>query len=458
MNWDLRGTGPEIRILTAVLGPNEGRVAELISGTPGHKVTRRCADAAELLAVAHIGLGAVAVISADLPGLDRRMVQLLATDRVGLVVLNEHDDQFSAQRLGALGITEALSFADVDRYLLDAIGRAHAKVAPEQSPSFDLDASVLVPPPPPDLPRGKVITVWGTGGAPGRTTVAINLAYALAMGAGSDPKVAKRRSKRGIQLTGDQGTLLIDADTHAPSITQALGLLDESSGLAQVCHSADHGLLTTETLKSSYAALASNLDLLTGLPRVTRWPEITGSALEAVYYHARLSHEWVVVDSSAPTESDEILSFDTRAPQRNGATLTSAQASDCVIVVGRADPVGLKRLVDALTEVQENPVFHGAAVVVIVNQVRSGGAGPAAKATISDMLAQFCQIFEPIFLPYDLAVLDRAMMLGKALVDEAPGSAFAKQIFALAGLLHAKLGLREQVPELAMGSPIELRA
>lgn len=457
MSWDLDTANPQVRVLTAVLGPHEGRVAELITQAPGHKVARRCADAAELLATAHIGLGTVAVVSANLPGLDRRMVQLLASDNVGLVVLNEPDDQFSAQRLGALGITEALTYADLEGYLLGAIDRAQSKATAEHLPTFDFDFPDLPPPPPGLQHRGKVIAVWGTNGAPGRTTVAVNLAFALEMGAGHNPKTPKRRTKRSAQLSQELGTLLVDADTHGPSITQTLGLLDEGSGLAQACHLADQGLLTGAGLQESCAALTPNLDLLTGLSRVTRWPEISGSALEAVYFHARQNNRWVIADCAAPTEADELLSFDTRAPQRNAATLASAQASDAVIVVGKADPVGLKRLVDTLTEVQENPVFHGAAVVVVINQMRGGGAGPAARATISDMLAQFCQILEPVFLPYDLAVLDKAMMRGKALVEEAPGSSFAKQIFALARFLDSNLTDRQPVPEHVLGSAMELR-
>lgn len=60
--------------------------------------------------------------------------------------------------------------------------------------------------------RGRVIVVWGASGAPGRTTLAIELARETA------------RDGRCVALA--------DADTHAPAIAIALGIPDEGPGLA----------------------------------------------------------------------------------------------------------------------------------------------------------------------------------------------------------------------------------
>lgn len=491
MSWQLQESDAEVRVLTAIVGHQEGKVAEIITAAkPRMTVVRRCADSSELLATAHLGLGTVAVISADLPGLDRRLVQMLKTDRVGLIVINDPQDQLSMQRLAALGVTETLTFDDLDGYLLDSVTRSHAMMSGPKSTlpgpgslnSGGLDPILSAAPATLDpklvgtdfrsrkraeprdlnvddfsgynqLPRitGKVITIWGTSGAPGRTTIAINLAYALAQG--DTTKKSKKRS--GDRQTG-LPTLLLDADTHSPSITQSLGLLEEASGLARACHTAGQGLLDPGTLAGNYARMTENLSLLTGLPRMARWPEISGVNLEAVFYHGKERHRWIVADCGAPTETDEILSFDTVAPQRNGATIACVEAADCILVVGKGDPVGLKRLVAALTEVYENPAFHGSTVGVVINQVRGTTAGPGSKAAIRELLAQYSQIMEPVFIPYDGAGIDRALMAGRSLIEELPSSPVSKEIMELAQLLATTLSTRDTGQAHRLARSIEL--
>lgn len=547
MTWNLTGNDPKIQVLTAVIGAHEGKVAELIAGAqPTMTLARRCADVAELLATAHVGLGTVAVISSDLPGLDRHLVHTLGSQRVGLIVLNSPLDQLSVQRLAALGITESLAFSEMDRYLLDSIQRSHERVTtrsrraqpggtqphdayPSSSRTnsshshgvYPYSSDAVAPPPsgpPPSVPSphgpapnasaahasaphgsaphgselggteldysqlleagagtmlaqnasagldlkeppesesmrsgpgGRVITVWGTAGAPGRSTVAANLAYALARG-----NKPTRRRKR--VTTPGKATLLIDADTYNPALTQMLGLLDEGSGLARACHTAGQGLLSPQNLPQQYARLEPNLDLLTGISRTTRWPEITGVNLEAILYQAKYIHDWIITDCAAPTESDEILSFDTVAPQRNGATLCAITESDCVVVVGKGDPVGLKRLIEALAEAQDNPAFDGVAMVVVVNQVRGSTAGTGTKAAITAMLSQYAHIQEPLFIPFDAPAVDRSLMLGRAVLDNDPGSSVAGQFHRLADLIQKQVGPRTRGEQFARANAREL--
>ena len=63
--------------------------------------------------------------------------------------------------------------------------------------------------------------------------------------------------------------------------------------------------------------------------------------------------ELTVVDCGFCLEQDEELSFDTAAPRRNGATLTTIEQADLVVAVGSADPVGLQRLVRGLSDLRE---------------------------------------------------------------------------------------------------------
>src|ERR1019366_1014984 len=98
--------------------------------------------------------------------------------------------------------------------------------------------------------RGPVVAVWGPTGAPGRTTVAVTVADELA-----------RLGRAG---------LLIDADVYGGVIAAALGLLDESAGLAAACRQAAATRRDPAALAPICWQLRSNLRVLTGIPRAER--------------------------------------------------------------------------------------------------------------------------------------------------------------------------------------------
>ncbi|MGA7148209.1 MAG: P-loop NTPase, partial [Microbacterium sp.] len=91
----------------------------------------------------------------------------------------------------------------------------------------------------------RIIAVWGPAGAPGRSTVAVELAVELA---------------RGGRHVG-----LIDADTHAPSIALALGLADEGPGFAAACRQSEFGGIdAAELTRVSVPLGRTGVDVLTG--------------------------------------------------------------------------------------------------------------------------------------------------------------------------------------------------
>ena len=83
--------------------------------------------------------------------------------------------------------------------------------------------------------RGTIVAVWGTGGAPGRSTLALNLANCAAA--------------EGMRVC------LVDADTYDPSLSPLLGLLDDYSGIAQLCHFAERGQLDTQISDEAISTL-----------------------------------------------------------------------------------------------------------------------------------------------------------------------------------------------------------
>lgn len=262
-----------------------------------------------------------------------------------------------------------------------------------------------------------IVTIWGAPGSPGRTTVAVNLAAEL--------------------VSAGARVLLIDADTIAASVATHLGLLEESAGLAQACRQADLGRLDSARLDRATTAVeiaGARLHLLTGLPRADRWPELRDRALRQVFQHARRDFDHVIVDTAAPVEQDEELTFDTRAPQRNAATICAVEESDVLIAVGAADPVGFPRLVKALEDLRTN-VPLAPRPEVIINQLRREVVGRAPRDQLSEAWGRFGPE-EPLetFLPWDRSGCDAALLKGQVLAEAASQSPLRHELARLAGV------------------------
>ncbi|GAA1157293.1 AAA family ATPase [Nesterenkonia sandarakina] len=266
---------------------------------------------------------------------------------------------------------------------------------------------------------GGITVVWGAPGSPGRSTVAVNLAAELALHGSS--------------------VLLLDADTVAASLVAQLGLMEETAGLARVCRAADLGRLDVAAMHAATTVVqigGVRLDLLSGLPRSQRWPELRERSLTAVLELVRVHYEHVIIDVAAPVEEDEELSFDTAAPQRNAATLACLRLAERLLVVGAADPVNFPRLVKAVEAL--DPSLGGVPGVqpeVVINKVRSEVIGRSPR----DQLSQTWLRIGPdapiaAFLPWDPAGCDAALLTGQILAEAAPNSPLRRGIARLAGV------------------------
>ncbi len=356
--------GRPLTVLTAVAVPSvEARlVAGFADPDLAVLVVRRCVDLVELLAAAAVGTARAALLSADLRGLDRAALTHLAS--AGLAVVGLAPDEPGERLLRQLGVGFVVSAAASPEQVAGAL-RAAAQVGP--------GLTALAAPPSGDpngwealassqeavgggeaSGPGTILAVWGPAGAPGRSTIALGLADAL--------------SGRGVS------TLVIDADPYGGCVASLTGLLDEAPGLSAACRAANAGVLDVARLAECCRALGTELRVLTGLADPRRWPEVRGSALEVVLSLSRWLAEVVIVDCGFSLEEDEELAYDTAAPRRNAATLTSLRAADSVLAVGSADPVGLSRLIRDLPRLDAALEDAPAAgrVLVVANRLRDG--------------------------------------------------------------------------------------
>lgn len=394
------------------------------------EIVRRCVDIVDVLAVAASGQGRAALLAAGLRRLDAEAVDRLTAAGVVPIGVVRRGDEGAEDRLRASGIQHTLP-EDADPGVVASVVaeavRAGGSLAPgaaatqrAQRAYADPSTSMAIPPGegepvPAGDPgrRGSVIAIWGPTGAPGRTTVAVNLADEVArLGA---------------------STLLVDADVYGGTVAAVLGLLDESPGLAAACRRASTERLDAAALAGLCWQLAPQLRVLTGIPLASRWPEIRPSALTSALGAARILADFTLVDCGFCLETDEELSFDTLAPRRNGATLAALDDADLVVVVGAADPIGMQRLIRGLTELRDAEV--PAPVWVVLNRVRAEVVPGNTDAELRAALERFAGRSPAALLPSDSRALDTALATGRLLAESAAGSALRQALVALASSL-----------------------
>lgn len=394
-----------------------------LADASGVVVLKRCVDVDDLMATAATGQADVAVVSLEAPGLDGSAVEHLRRHGVRPVaVVADPGREDVAARLARVEIRAWVPAAEVAQ-LPSVVSRVDdladtrlRPAAPDGPDGLDEphrgDAGWQHPgqdgrgPGGRDEPERRVVAVWGPAGAPGRTTLATAVAAELA--------------RRG------RPTLLVDADPHAASVAQHLGVLDQVSGVLAAARLAASGSLR-ERLPSACRSVGPHLEVMTGLPRPDRWVEVRPGAIGDVLHEARQRRD-VVLDTGADLQGDVGASH---AGPRNQMTLESLEGADEVLVVGAADPVGLSRLARGLVELRE--VVGSTPVRVVVNRMRPSLGW--SESDVAGMVEGFARVVGLHFLPDDRTGADRALVAGRA-VGEAGESALSRAVGEVVDALH----------------------
>lgn len=311
-----------------------------------------------------------------------------------------------------------LALGGADSRLLGRLGLSEA-LRPEAA-GWEIAAALAsetdtVPRPQSVLPH-RVIAVWGPHGAPGRSTLAIQLAVELA-----------RRGRR---------TALVDTDTVAPALALLLGLSDDAPGVAAACRRAERGALDSAELTRLATTVATgggDIEVLPGINRPSRWPELSSIRLRATLGACREWSEETVVDVAAAFDADEEVTYDLAGPRRHAATTASLNEADLIIAVASADPLGISRFVREHAELRR--LTAPTPVVVVVNQVRPGPLGIDARGQVRRTLERFAGITDVVFLPFDQRAADAALLHARPMTDVAPRSPFLAAVRRLASTL-----------------------
>lgn len=300
-------------------------------------------------------------------------VAVVATDLMGLGADSVHALQ--ADRVRVIGVGDA-EYAH--RLGVDAVASPGGLAAAVATVSVDDAREARVAP-------TSIVAVWGPHGAPGRSVIAASVAAALA--------------------ASGRGTVLVDADSRGGCVGQMFALLDDVSGLVAACRSVNRG--RPDELPDHLVAVADGLSVLTGVPRSDMWSQVRRPAFDRVLTQLA-DHAHVVVDTG---------------PGLDDHTRAVLQLASSVVVVGRADPVGLARLVRAVHDVRELRVTDP---IVLVNQLRATSSWSARD--VSGAVARLAGVAPDVIVDADYRLIDSAAIRGVAAVDVGPNSAFAASI------------------------------
>jgi len=401
-------------------------VAALSHPTSALQVARRCFYLADAVAAVDLVRPDWVVVSPNLTDLSADTSALLKGARVLALATTEDEERH----------LRALGFADVHQVEVNALHhvvKAFDVAAPPSTPG-----APTAPNAPPALierpttvtsssersneeareasngsTRRLVIGVYGTAGAPGRSSIAVGVSAEMA--------------RAGLK------TLLVDADFGAPAVGALLGLNGESNGLLKAARLVERGGLTGPTIEQSAARVGPNLLALGnqssfgGLTRVA-----IGGATELISV-AQANFECVVIDlgcSVAPVAFDPFGDAGLSGPH-----LTAQLLGMCtdVLVCGLPSPLGVTRLITALSDLVDLKV--SATQRVVLNRCPRGRAN-ALGAETQALIATHVRKTEVVSLPRDERAFLRAEHAGKAVVVASPRSPVSRGIRKLCDSLR----------------------
>ena len=315
------------RVITLVGNVDEETsVARRLNEDHRAELVLRCLERTELLAAIR-GARIDLVVSVGCPRwLDLPALAEIAEQEARIVGVAA--DPLEAEGLRRLGI----SMAAPDGSIADVLNEGSA---PEASP-----------PPISEPKKGRVVAVWGPKGAPGRSTVAIELAAEIA--------------------AQGTATALIDGDTYGGDIAQMLAIVEELPTIVWAAQSAAEGCLDADAIATMLKRTAPNGPvLLPGINRSELWNDISRFGWTRLLEAFAASFELTVIDVGFGLANDDRNQHD-----RDRLARQTILDADHVIAVCRADPVGLKTFLWSMESLRELRSLDD--VIVVANQVAPG--------------------------------------------------------------------------------------
>jgi MinD-like ATPase involved in chromosome partitioning or flagellar assembly len=395
----------DLRVITVVGDPQlEADIAASL-GSQEVDVVLRCVERSEVLAAIRAGAVDGMILAGPAPWID---AQCIAEARAaGIEIAAVPRDRLDVEQFLTLGVIAMPSGSPASEVLATLRSSEASEPAKSIGP----------------VGVGRLFVVWGPKGAPGRSTVAIELAAAMA--------------------SVEPLTLLIDADPYGGDLKQLLGVVDDIPSIVWAARAAAKGQLERESITSELRRAGRDGPvLLPGLPRPELWSDVSTYGWTELLGQLKGMFRNVVIDVGFCLEPGHVAGFDPE-DGRNRMARMSVASADQVIAVMSAEPIGIKNMTAAIGQLDE--ITGRDKVMLVANRLRSG-----SEREVSAIVAQHLKRTLSATIPYEPAVVSEALNNLRSITEQVPGSRVVEAVREIAarcgapvrprGLLHRMAG------------------
>lgn len=365
-------------------------VKELNKHSTKFNVLRRCADVADARSTIQAGLSRILIVDADALGVDASFIDDM--NQAGAFTLLLVEDALTTPNLGESARCEYGNPADLIQTLTLGVKQHLFGIETATDEIQTLEDTPVI--------HGKTIAIWGTHGAPGRSTIALNLAYQMGQ--------------------AELPTVLIDADLQAPTQIQMIGAENGTPGISAALGLRNRGELTFPVLTEIMHPISEKTSLLPGLNRADRWRQISAEGIQdLLQILSRKAHSVIDLGAGLGEADPTQLTF---VPSREDINYSILENADIRIVVARADAIGLTRLANLIDECEENSLQID---LIIIN--RAGAKDRKLKHALNRILNQIAPN-KPFLIIEETPDVAQALLAGTPVMQNLPHSTFTKTI------------------------------
>lgn len=385
---------------------HEASIATALGLRPDVELVMRCVDRIELIATIR-GADLDAIVVAGSPLWFDAMVAQEARDR-RIRVVAVTGDPLAVERMSMLGALVLEPGCSVDDVVTGC--------GPEPGDEVPLEPAGT----PEVAAAGRVTAVWGPKGSPGRSTLALELAW---------------------QMSSSHEAVVVDADPYGGDLLQMSGVLEELPTVVWAAALGAGGSLSPGSLDELRRVTERGPALLPGLSRPEQWMDVSDYGWEAALSELRRRFERVVCDVGFCLEPPE-AGLGGAPRGRNEMTRITLRHAHQVVAVCRGDPVGVKSFVWAFSSLTS--LVERDRIVVAVNRVK-----PADIEDIESVLKRHLGLRPAVFIPDEAREVERARRGGRLVGECSPGCELAEAAANLAAALGGSPAPRGFLARLA---------
>lgn len=321
----------KIRVLLADdIATTRESVSKLIAFHDEMTVIGEATDAKQAIALAKKLQPDVILMDINMPGMDGiTATQILSVDvpSASIIMMSVQNEQEYLRKAMVAGAKNYLTKPFSSDELLQAIKQVHESEMRRRVVALKPESG--------KVQQGKIITVFSAKGGIGKTTIATNLAVALAA------KI-------------DGNVCVVDADLQFGDVALFLNLIPQAT-IADLVQDIDH--LDEKLLEGYLCRYSHNVKVLAAPSRPEQAETISGLHLASILKLLRSMFQYVVVDT---------------APSFNDVMLAALDATDEVLVVSAMDLPTVKN-VKLCLEIMDSLNYTEDKVKLILNRSDSEG-------------------------------------------------------------------------------------